>query len=170
MVCKEIKSEVTKKVAVKKVPPKKPKSNTNAKKTSTTTKTPVKKPQTKSQKAIDDFDDEDALLDYLLEQGSKCSLVGCNKSTRLLNDVCKFCKEVFCFTHSQPEIHGCGDEATRQGRQQNAKIVSQMKSKSYTPNKKPTPEWHKSALKDKLHKKIEGKENKRKKVVTEKKS
>lgn len=48
-------------------------------------------------------------------------------------------------SHVMPELHGCGEEASKHQKEQYMKGGNQKKS---------TPSWHKDALKTKLHKKV----------------
>uniref|UniRef100_A0A2M4C194 AN1-type domain-containing protein n=1 Tax=Anopheles marajoara TaxID=58244 RepID=A0A2M4C194_9DIPT len=47
-----------------------------------------------------------------------CDFKGCKQKTNLVGSDCGYCKERFCFKHSLPEIHGCGEAAKRKEREQ----------------------------------------------------
>nr|CEL67893.1 TPA: DNA-binding protein, putative [Neospora caninum Liverpool] len=57
-------------------------------------------------------DDFDALLESLSKEDWTCGFSRCQASTKVLGRTCPFCRKRFCFSHSMPEIHGCGDAAS----------------------------------------------------------
>ncbi|KEP66738.1 UNVERIFIED_CONTAM: R3H domain-containing protein [Hammondia hammondi] len=61
-------------------------------------------------------DDFDALIDSLSKEDWTCGSPRCQASTKVLGRVCPFCRKRFCFSHSMPEIHGCGDAASAHAR------------------------------------------------------
>uniref|UniRef100_A0A182M5P5 AN1-type domain-containing protein n=1 Tax=Anopheles culicifacies TaxID=139723 RepID=A0A182M5P5_9DIPT len=46
-----------------------------------------------------------------------CDFKGCKQKTNLVGTDCTFCKDRFCFKHSLPEIHGCGEAVKRKERE-----------------------------------------------------
>uniref|UniRef100_A0A182YHJ3 Uncharacterized protein n=1 Tax=Anopheles stephensi TaxID=30069 RepID=A0A182YHJ3_ANOST len=46
-----------------------------------------------------------------------CDFKGCKQKTNLVGTDCSFCKDRFCFKHSLPEIHGCGEAVKRKERE-----------------------------------------------------
>ncbi|PHJ22714.1 r3h domain-containing protein [Cystoisospora suis] len=58
-------------------------------------------------------EDIDALLETITKEDWTChySEGKCKASTKVLGRVCPFCQKRFCFSHSMPEIHGCGNAA-----------------------------------------------------------
>nr|PIM01103.1 R3H domain-containing protein [Toxoplasma gondii COUG] len=81
-----------------------------------------KKPKKKGEKeALEpekkgEEDDFDALIDSLSKEDWACGSPRCQASTKVLGRVCPFCRKRFCFSHSMPEIHGCGDAASAHAR------------------------------------------------------
>uniref|UniRef100_A0A182N522 AN1-type domain-containing protein n=1 Tax=Anopheles dirus TaxID=7168 RepID=A0A182N522_9DIPT len=46
-----------------------------------------------------------------------CDFKGCKQKTNLVGTDCSFCKDRFCFRHSLPEVHGCGEAVKRKERE-----------------------------------------------------
>ncbi|XP_050071298.1 DNA-binding protein SMUBP-2 [Anopheles maculipalpis] len=63
----------------------------------------------------------DKNLDQVLEAVKivdlTCDFKGCKQKTNLVGTDCSFCKDRFCFKHSLPEIHGCGEAVKRKERE-----------------------------------------------------
>uniref|UniRef100_A0A182PXR6 AN1-type domain-containing protein n=1 Tax=Anopheles epiroticus TaxID=199890 RepID=A0A182PXR6_9DIPT len=63
----------------------------------------------------------DRNLDQVLEAVKKvdltCDFKGCKQKTNLVGTDCSFCKDRFCFKHSLPEVHGCGEAVKRKERE-----------------------------------------------------
>ncbi|XP_058062931.1 DNA-binding protein SMUBP-2 [Anopheles bellator] len=47
-----------------------------------------------------------------------CDFKGCKQKTNLVGTDCIYCRERFCFKHSLPEIHGCGEAVKRKEREE----------------------------------------------------
>ncbi|XP_052863005.1 DNA-binding protein SMUBP-2 [Anopheles cruzii] len=47
-----------------------------------------------------------------------CDFKGCKQKTNLVGTDCGHCRERFCFKHSLPEIHGCGEAVRRKEREE----------------------------------------------------
>jgi len=67
------------------------------------------KTTSKNNKVVEKDDDE--ILDLCIKKNDCCSYPGCKKNIKLLGQTCKFCCKLFCISHHQAEIHGCGKEA-----------------------------------------------------------
>lgn len=65
-----------------------------------------------------DEEDIDAFLDSIVKEDWTCHYPDgkCKASTKVLGRVCPFCRKRFCFSHSLPEIHGCGNAAAAHAR------------------------------------------------------
>lgn len=74
---------------------------------------------------------------------------------------CEFCKESFCMTHLQPEVHGC-DMACRNDQRRKAEeaAIAQRKARQHVGN---------DAAHEALKKRIEAGEESRKKKTARKK-
>ena len=46
-----------------------------------------------------------------VKPAGRCAHSLCITSTKLLGQTCAHCKERYCLTHGQPEVHGCGADA-----------------------------------------------------------
>ena len=60
--------------------------------------------------------DEDKFLAEAMKQASSCMYPKCDKDITLLGRCCKFCNGGFCMNHILAEVHGCADEARKDGR------------------------------------------------------
>lgn len=58
-----------------------------------------------------DADDFDGLINAAMDVNSKCGFSKCKQKTQIMGVDCQFCRLRFCFSHSLPEVHGCGHEA-----------------------------------------------------------
>ena len=65
---------------------------------------------------VNDDDDFDAILAEAQQSNKTCAAIGCSKSVTLMKSVCPFCRQTFCLTHAQAEMHGCGDAARNAAR------------------------------------------------------
>jgi len=75
-------------------------------------KTPKKK---KNSAADSEAPTDDEILDQY--NTTSCGFKrGCKNSTQILGRVCPHCRLKFCFNHAQPEVHGCGEAATKHAR------------------------------------------------------
>ena len=54
---------------------------------------------------------DDDLLDLYVQNNNTCGYSGCKKNIKLFGQTCKFCCKLFCLSHHQAELHGCGEEA-----------------------------------------------------------
>jgi len=95
---------------------------------------------------------DDEALDSILDNKAKCHFLKCKTSTELLGSICQHCKEQYCYSHSLPEVHGCGEAAKQHARSE------WKKENPFTPESdrppKPLKEWERKHLQNKLHKKI----------------
>lgn len=67
---------------------------------------------------IDEYDDDMALLDAMVEQTQKrCGREACRGLTTGTGAVCSYCKLKFCYKHALPEQHGCGEAARSAARE-----------------------------------------------------
>ncbi|XP_061856004.1 DNA-binding protein SMUBP-2 isoform X2 [Colius striatus] len=57
-------------------------------------------------------------LDAVLAAAGTCSFPGCTGRTTALGQLCPLCSACFCLQHQLPEVHGCGEKAKAQARQQ----------------------------------------------------
>lgn len=108
--------------------------------------------------------DADASLDDLLQaaqqQDNVCNAQRCKMKISLLGQTCSFCNRRYCFEHSMPEVHGCGDQARKE-----------MRKTHLTTHSNPKPVYENSTiskdkrpyLERKLQEKINSKETQRKK-------
>lgn len=60
-----------------------------------------------------------------IQNNNTCSYSGCKKNIKLLGQTCKFCCKLFCLSHHQAELHGCGEEAKIAARKETLQQVSQ---------------------------------------------
>jgi ATP-dependent RNA/DNA helicase IGHMBP2 len=117
--------------------------------------------------------DDDAFLDSLIKESETCYTKGCKESMKLLGEMCKYCKHMYCLKHFGAEMHGCGEEAKREGREKAKKKGVELRAKAAahpvidgTPRMK---DWQKSVIADKLAKKVEAKKEERSKKPNAKK-
>jgi ATP-dependent RNA/DNA helicase IGHMBP2 len=116
--------------------------------------------------------DDDAFLDSLIAEKDKCYHKGCKTSTKVMSETCKYCKHIYCLSHFTPEIHGCGDDAKREGQaaaRQKA-VDLRLKASAGPPlidNSKKLKDWQRSAVQEKLQKKLDGKKDDRSKKTPE---
>eukprot|EP00400_MALV-I_sp_L67-5_P000339 gene339-716_t len=108
-------------------------------------------PDTKTD--VNDDDDFDAILADAQQTNKTCFFQGCNKSVVMLKSTCPHCLKVFCLTHAQAEMHGCGDAARTAARKEwidggVKKMVGTVKKPGTTPAR--------SQLQKNLNKKLEG--------------
>ncbi|XP_053679350.1 DNA-binding protein SMUBP-2 [Anopheles nili] len=59
----------------------------------------------------------DTVLEAVKIVDLTCDFKGCKQKTNLVGTDCSFCKDRFCFKHSLPEIHGCGEAVKRKERE-----------------------------------------------------
>ncbi|XP_041766772.1 DNA-binding protein SMUBP-2 [Anopheles merus] len=59
----------------------------------------------------------DKVLEAVKTVDLTCDFKGCKQKTNLVGTDCSFCKDRFCFKHSLPEIHGCGEAVKRKERE-----------------------------------------------------
>ena len=71
--------------------------------------------------------DDDEILDLCIKKNDCCSYSGCKKSVKLLGQTCKFCCKLFCISHHQAEIHGCGEDAKIAARKESLRQLTQPK-------------------------------------------
>ena len=83
----------------------------------------VKESETKSKE-----DNDDDLLDLCIKNNSVCNYSGCKKNIKLLGQTCQFCCKLFCLSHHQAELHGCGEEAKIAARKESLQQISQVKT------------------------------------------
>ena len=74
----------------------------------------------------------DALLAEMHIASKTCEAKGCGKSIATIGQVCVFCSRGYCLKHILPEVHGCGDDASRAARArvmrgQNVRVAVQGK-------------------------------------------
>lgn len=110
----------------------------------------------------------DATVDELLEaarqQDNVCNAQRCKMKISLLGQLCSYCNRRYCFEHSMPEVHGCGNQAR-----------SDMRKTHLAANSNPKPVYDNPSvskekrpyLERKLQEKIATKEGQRKKKWTE---
>lgn len=68
----------------------------------------------KTQEALKpDSDDFDALLEQYQAENWSCSYSGCKTAAKTLGRMCLHCRRRYCIVHGMPEIHGCGDAASK---------------------------------------------------------
>ena len=80
------------------------------------TKDQKKKDKDKNKKEEEELDD-DAFLNALITQNSKCHFSSnCTGNIQLLGIICKYCEYKFCTKHALAETHGCGDKAKEDAR------------------------------------------------------
>lgn len=102
--------------------------------------------------------DDNALLDFAVTNSSLCGNRDppCTTKISLMGQLCKHCNTKFCFTHSLPEIHGCGKDARTFAKQkfkhEFRHAGSRTTSSIYHDNKASTTD-HRSA-KNKLKKQL----------------
>ncbi|OQR91885.1 DNA polymerase alpha-associated DNA helicase A [Achlya hypogyna] len=76
-------------------------------------------------------EDDLAYLDRVAATANVCASAKCKQSTSLMGSVCKFCRLKFCYSHAQPEVHGCG-AAVRAFEQDRARLqTTAVKSNSF---------------------------------------
>lgn len=63
-------------------------------------------------------DDLDSLLAEMKRVDSTCSYPSCKKDIKLIGVKCRYCSARFCLAHIIAEVHGCGEAAKKQARQQ----------------------------------------------------
>lgn len=105
----------------------------------------------------------DAPVDDLLEaarrQDNICNAQRCKMKITLLGQLCSYCNRRYCFEHSMPEVHGCGQQARTDIRQTHISTHANSKpvyeNTSINKDKRPY-------LERKLQDKIASKENQRK--------
>uniref|UniRef100_A0A182QVT7 AN1-type domain-containing protein n=1 Tax=Anopheles farauti TaxID=69004 RepID=A0A182QVT7_9DIPT len=59
----------------------------------------------------------DTVLEAVKIVDLTCDFKGCKQKTNLVGTDCSFCKDRFCFKHSLPEIHGCGEAVKKKERE-----------------------------------------------------
>lgn len=112
------------------------------------------------EKNSDDFDEiiKDAQIGV-----SKCGVRGCKaKNVVLLGANCKYCKLRYCFSHMQPELHGCGEAVRKAAREEFKESISNTKPKNLK-------EYQHNAIKNQFNKKLVDKVKQRTKTKKEKK-
>ena len=77
-------------------------------------------------------ENNDDLLDLCIKSNNTCSYSDCKKNIKLLGQTCKFCYKLFCLSHHQAELHGCGEEAKKAARKENLEQLSQYKTLSHS--------------------------------------
>lgn len=99
-----------------------------------------------------DADDFDGLITAAIDINSKCGFSKCKQKTQMLGVDCQFCRLRYCFSHSLPEVHGCGHEAKAHAR---STLVREgvVYRGSGVPSKLPNP-TKKAQLQKKLDKKL----------------
>jgi ATP-dependent RNA/DNA helicase IGHMBP2 len=111
-------------------------------------------------------DNFDALVAAAVRADRTCSAPKCKNSTATLGQTCLFCRRIFCLTHHQAEVHGCGDEARRQARATAAR-EGKLYPGSGVPSKKPDPA-RRTQLESKLTSRLNDMADKRKKKPKDK--
>ena len=66
-------------------------------------------------------------MDQCIKNNNICGYHGCNKNIKLLGQTCKFCHNLFCLSHHQAELHGCGEEAKIAAKKESVQQASQFK-------------------------------------------
>jgi ATP-dependent RNA/DNA helicase IGHMBP2 len=108
----------------------------------------------------------DALLAAAVRADKTCSAPKCKNSTATLGQTCLYCRRIFCLSHHQAEVHGCGDEARRQARATAAR-EGRLYPGSGVPSKKPDPA-RRTQLESKLANRLNDMADKRKKKSKDK--
>ena len=104
----------------------KPLGSSRKEKSKSTSKTTT----TKENKVVEKDDDE--IPDLCIKKNNCCSYSGCKKSIKLLGQTCKFCCKLFCISHHQAEIHGCGEEAKVAARKESLRQFAHPKTLNVT--------------------------------------
>ncbi|XP_072495490.1 DNA-binding protein SMUBP-2 isoform X2 [Notamacropus eugenii] len=63
-------------------------------------------------------EDFDALVSAAIKTNNTCGFPRCKASVVTLGLLCLHCGQRFCLSHHLPEVHGCGEKARAQARQQ----------------------------------------------------
>jgi len=92
---------------------------------------------------------DDELLNQCIKENQQCFHTSCSNSIKLIGLKCHLCTKVFCPSHLQPEVHGCGLAARKDAAKDAPKPVS---------NEKKAAE-----LEKKMNKKLQQMKNDRKK-------
>jgi ATP-dependent RNA/DNA helicase IGHMBP2 len=102
----------------------------------------------------------DELLEVARQQDNICNAQRCKIKITLLGQLCSYCNRRYCFEHSMPEVHGCGQQARKDIRQTHLSTHDNVKpvyeNSSISKDKRPY-------LERKLQDKIASKESQRKK-------
>eukprot|EP01125_Pyxidicula_operculata_P017334 TRINITY_DN606_c1_g2_i1.p1 TRINITY_DN606_c1_g2~~TRINITY_DN606_c1_g2_i1.p1 ORF type:complete len:942 (-),score=217.78 TRINITY_DN606_c1_g2_i1:198-3023(-) len=93
---------------------------------------------------------EDELLDLMIMNNDRCFLSGCKTSTKLMSQICDYCREKYCYHHSLPHQHGCSS-AVQKAHQQN--LRNQMLGGASS--SKPLRPGQRLGLENKLQKKLD---------------
>ncbi|CAJ1458896.1 unnamed protein product [Effrenium voratum] len=105
-------------------------------------------------------DDLDAVLAEFADQERSCSFAGCKEKINTLMDMiskCRYCNSRFCLKHAQAEVHGCGDQAHRDG-QKKWKDSCEVNSRGTGLVNKSAGKDGRGALANKLQEKVKEKE------------
>ena len=62
------------------------------------------------------LDDDQLLMTDVAGKANCCAHGNCKELVSLTGQLCKFCHYVYCLKHSIPEVHGCGDDAKKEAR------------------------------------------------------
>jgi len=81
-----------------------------------------------------DEDDLDTLLASVRRGVDLCFVPTCKQNVKLMGRVCQHCKMKLCFEHALPEVHGCGDAAKKQAREQFVQSISVGKERERLKN------------------------------------
>ena len=80
-----------------------------------------------SESKVKEVNDDD-LLDLCIKNNDICGYSGCKKNIKLLGQTCRFCCKLFCLSHHQAELHGCGEEAKIAARKESLQQAVQFKT------------------------------------------
>ena len=84
---------------------------------------------------VKESNNDDDLLDLYIKNNDICSYSGCKKNIKLLGQTCKFCCKLFCLSHYQAELHGCGEEAKIAARKESLQQASQFRALNHSKRK-----------------------------------
>ena len=98
------------------------------------------------------LDDDDALLDALVADASRCAAQGCVKPTTVTGTTCAHCRFRLCYEHALPEEHGCGQAARSAAR--NAHVTATAAGAGGG-GKRSSDAWKHDALARQLHKRLD---------------
>ncbi|CAF0979126.1 unnamed protein product [Didymodactylos carnosus] len=110
---------------------------------------------------IDKSADFDTIIEAARQHDNICNYQKCKIKITLLGQLCSYCNHRFCFEHSMPEVHGCGQTARKDMR--SAHLSAHSNPTPVYSNSQPIKKEKRPYLERKLQSKIAEKETDRKK-------